>query len=211
MMEELTPDLRNRLLTERWMRVLKHPLVFGVPYMPELNAEYNRMYLQKKRRLREAHNQQNWSLVVWLHERPFRPEALRRIRSKIESSVEYWKLVRQVWEDTEAPGLQNQVWQDLLVDKRSNKIAMMTADERNVLLFLPKNIPVWRGGDWIGRSWTLDRHVAEFFSRRHRGNLMHGTVKKTDVLAYLDGRGEKEILVVNSSLVQNIQMDDYIT
>lgn len=53
-----------------------------------------------------------------------------------------------------------------------------------------------------GLSWTIDQSKAEWFARRfamltHLGQprLMEGIVKKKDVLAYFNGRKEKEIVV----------------
>jgi len=92
----------------------------------------------------------------------------------------------------------------------------MSAAERRTLAELPVEFPIYRG--FIGKrgeglSWSLSRRKAVWFARRfsvltHLGQprLMTGTIKKKDVLAYFNGRKEKEI-VVDPAAVRSLKME----
>jgi hypothetical protein len=51
-----------------------------------------------------------------------------------------------------------------------------------------------------GMSWTLSKKTAKFFADRfgQKGKVMEKTVKASDVLDYLDNRGESEVLIFAS-------------
>ncbi len=57
-------------------------------------------------------------------------------------------------------------------------------------------------------SWTLDRNKAVWFAQRYSvltelgaPKLAEATVRKRDILAYFNGRKEKEVVVDSSKLI----------
>jgi hypothetical protein len=107
------------------------------------------------------------------------------------------------------------VWRNLLTADRPGREAMMDQEERHTLNGLPTELTVYRGvghsGVREGFSWTLDRQRAEWFARRAamvparaevvepvelEPQLVAGTVDRSDVIAYLDGREEQEIVAL---------------
>jgi hypothetical protein len=185
---------------------LRHPLVYQVPYHPHFAKMANRAFEYKGRRLDEALEEEDWHTVVFLHERPYRPQAMRDyiLRNRLVDDATYWGLVGEVWQDTEYPAHQTANWRALLGSKRPERPKMMDNLERTYLGMLPPSFTVYRGVNdrryARGFSWTLDRERAEWFARRfsHDGRSPHlvtGTVARADVIAYLGGRGEQEILV----------------
>src|SRR6478736_4574615 len=71
---DLHPDLVPYVEEGSWGEMLRHPLVYMVPLMLPGNA--NQMFERKKRLLFEAINHQDWHTCVWLHEPPYRLQAL---------------------------------------------------------------------------------------------------------------------------------------
>src|SRR6516165_1291994 len=87
--------------TLKW-DVLKHPLVFGVPYISNMNFLYNQQYETKIKAVRECVSQENWSQYIFLHERPYRFDAFDAVVSynKIDGPM-YWDLLSHIWSDSE--------------------------------------------------------------------------------------------------------------
>lgn len=198
----LHPDLVPWVQEGEPFASLRHPLVYEVPYFSE-HSHANQVYAHKRKRLAEAMEEQDWSTVVWLHERPYRAEALDDVAWRIEDDADYWNLVRDVWMDTENLRQWDHLIENLLHPAERGEPQMMDDDEQAALAAMGDPITVWRGHSQYnaeGWSWTVDRERAEWFARR----LLHGDkapliskgrVRRRDVLAYLTGRGEAEIVV----------------
>lgn len=193
---------------------LRSPLVYDV--MGVRPAYANWRYVQKKAALHEALAKGRWHTAVFLHERPYRAEALLRIATERGDDIDdatYWELVGSVWVDSENIWQNRQEWDVLLHGLREKDEAqhMMDDEEREFLAQLPEQIKVYRGAvDQVnddGLSWTLDEAKATWFARRfdreHLGEavVVHGWVAKEDVLAYFGGRGESEIVVRDAAAV----------
>lgn len=90
---------------------------------------------------------------------------------------------------------------------------LMDSGERNYLKRLPEQITIYRGMTVLeleqksfGVSWTLKKDMAEFFAykyaRNHATNHLKKTVheitiNKNEVVAFLNGREEFEIIYIN--------------
>jgi hypothetical protein len=204
--QPLDPGLEEYLEdTETFGRVLRHPLVYSIPYTPELNGHINRQYRTKLKAVRDAERDQKWHQVIWLHERPYRAGALREIRSYL-TTEQYYEILRQVWEDTELPHNNVQLWKQLLPLRVGPGVweGMMDEEERKMLRELPYQLTVYRGAHERdharrGFSWTLSEEQARWFARRYRQKqpcwLATATVYRHQVLAYIRSRSEEEILV----------------
>ncbi|MDE2095761.1 MAG: hypothetical protein KGL39_00770 [Patescibacteria group bacterium] len=181
--------------------VLKHPLVFAVPYASEMNAIYNAQLEHKKQALIEAKKDKEWSSYVFLHERPYRFQAFSKIQNNL-TDVDYWDLLGGIWTDSE------NLWQipqlsQLLECSRPKQEHFMDQTERQFLNDLPDEFVVYRGHQGRNRrgwSWSLSAGKAAWFVRRFAGiyrdgKVARGLVKKEDVIGFLNGRHEFEIVV----------------
>jgi hypothetical protein len=177
--------------------MLRHPLVYQVPFFS--NGSANAYFAQKTKAVEKAIEDKNYKQFVWLFERPYRVEAFIKIADKL-SDTDYWKLLSDVWIDTENQYAYLQEWKKLLASKRPNRHYMMTEDEDNIQRALPELVTIYRGCqkgiNEDGLSWTLDKSKAKFFANRFgkKGIILERTVSKNDIVAVLTGRGESEVI-----------------
>jgi hypothetical protein len=181
---------------------LRHPLVYGVPYIEALNAMYNQQLIQKKIGIKAANIENNHYSYVYLHERPYRLEAFLGLESKLEDN-QYWELLADVYTDQETFYANYDVWDDLLCVERDDPQAFMSREEQLVFDLLPEILTVYRGVDEknreLGFAWSLKKETATWFAKRHTqaGRLITATIKKSNVLGYKNTRNEEEIVVTN--------------
>ena len=182
---------------------LKHPLVYDIPHIPMLAFRANDTYAAKRKALAKALADKDWSSYIWLHERPYRRDALWTIRRKL-TDREYWDLVGMVWTDSENIWQWGSLTRLLIGSQRPGRRYIMNKEERAALAAMPDTLTIYRGltsrGTRKGWSWTLDRAKAEWFAKRlaQEGDepiVLTGTVSKAHVIAYFTGRDEEEIVV----------------
>jgi hypothetical protein len=191
---ELIPYLEQ---SDMGWAMLRHPLVYQVPFFS--NGSANAYYEQKKNAVEKAIEDKNYKQFVWLFERPYRVEAFIKIADKL-SDTDYWRLLSDVWIDTENQYAYLKQWKKLLASKRPNRHYMMTEEEDNILRALAQEVTIYRGCqkgiNEDGLSWTLDKGKAKFFANRFgkKGIILERTVSKNDIVAVLTGRGEAEVI-----------------
>lgn len=208
--EELHPELKAYLfISAGSIVVLHHPLVMSVPYDKMHNRRLNKYYAYKKEEIARAQAEGNWLSYVFLHERPYRFNALRSVEDKFTDGKEYWRVVGSVWTDSENIYQQFAAWKRLWASSLAGRDALMDEEEREVLAAMPEVLTVYRGfkikKSERGLSWTTDRDKAVWFARwlryPHQSSFVaQANVTKKDVLAYFDGRNEKEVVVLPTSL-----------
>lgn len=197
--EELHPDLAPYVEDCSFGKCLRHPLVYGLFYTPQMNAMYNEQYKAKTEYIQRSLKEKNFSSYIWMHERPYRLEKFTEIADDL-SDTEYWELLGSIWSDSEnlwqyAPWLRH-----LLNSPRPGRENMMDDSEREFLKTLPDEFVVYRGHQVVNRlgySWTLSYYRAKWFAQRFekkKVGVVAGTVKKKDVVAVLLGRNEFEIV-----------------
>lgn len=210
--EEIDPDLKYYINDSNGFPVLRHPLVYAVPYMPQLNNMYNRQYLAKKEQLANALDTGDWDGYVYLHERPYRLDALLEISDDVDDAT-FWSLLSGIWTDSENIRQNQEIWNEIFDSGRDGMENMMKDEERDALAALPKKIKIYQGhtGDRDdGWSWTTDEKVALWFALRFstmegsEAQVTEATVDKDNVLAYLLGRGESEILTSPEDVVIDV-------
>ena len=166
--------------------VLQHPLVYFVPYFPQMAAYANEMLRQKEAALKSAIENKNWVKAVFLHERAWRCEAFSLHADGMDENLDAWAV--------------------LLTSSRPGREAFMQADERAFLSRLPEEIQVYRGGadgSVTDFSWTVDEGVAAWFAQRTvdlaggsgPGVVLEGRVMKRDIIGFKNNRSEAEIVV----------------
>lgn len=118
------------------------------------------------------------------------------------------------WVSSENPNQDANCDIDMLISwfQQADKKTLMVAEDYKVYTSLPDELNIYRGvalgREPNGLSWTADLEKAKWFAHRYdRGNnqgyVEAAIVKKEDVLAYFNTRGEDE-LVVN---VRNLEIE----
>jgi hypothetical protein len=203
--EDLVPFLQQSILGLG----IYHPLVHQPIHTPQLNATVNACYLMKKQRIKECEEKSDWSTYVFMHERPYRMDALKLIKNKL-SENEFWKLFGSVWIDSE------NIWQNLpfirstlanIDDICGVQQSLMNNAEMDFLKSIPEYIVLWRGhspgynkqqNNKKGFSWTFSYWRARWFAQRFSKNnsfVTKATFHKKDIIAILLGRNEMEAIV----------------
>ena len=194
---ELHPDLAV-FVSNEGLPVLKHPLVFSVPYIPQLNNLLNLQLKQKKEAIKKSLENKNFSTYIWMHERPYRLQAFLNIQSMMDEK-DYSKLLKDIWTDSENIWQEMNAWLKAFKYKCFNINHFMSAKDIKFFDSLPDQINIYRGcssKNKNGLSWTLDHKKAVWFASRFGGDIiLEKTVNKKDVLAYLSCRNEAEIIL----------------
>jgi hypothetical protein len=203
--EPLHEDLQV-WLEEGDFPVLRHPLVYGVPYILQLNYMYNKQYEHKVEKKKESLEKGEWSTYIWIHERPYRFEAFLDIEHLIETDKEWWEILSGIWIDSENIWQHLDEWVNLFIS-RGNSYYFMDENERKAFEELPDEITIYRGHQTKnknGLSWTLNEEKAHWFAKRFKasGKVERKTIRKTDVIAYLLGRNEQEIIYIPDELIR---------
>jgi hypothetical protein len=207
--EPLHPDLASRLSdgSVTGMSMIQHPLVHTFYGGPAMHAHYNGLYDQKKAAIEQAAQERNWSKYIHMYERPYRLVALLRAAEAglDEDPMAYWKLVGEVWRDSESINHDLDQWGEIWGAETPDRAACMEKKEQTALARLPEFIDIWRGigheAAADGLSWTTDIEQAKWFAKRFVGFggrkalLVSGHVHKEHVLAYFLARNEHEIVV----------------
>jgi hypothetical protein len=203
--EPLHPDLAARVIERHGHTGIYHELIHEPFHVPALNKHSNRMYEHKLKALAEAIAAGDWSSFIFMHERPYRLDALMKVLYEhgVTDGTVVWPLVSDAWADSENVFQNFDAWRELWSLPVPHRALTMTDDELAALAALPNEIQVYRGVRHRkavkGLSWTTDRDKAQWFAKRFSGGtprLVSGVVKKSDVLAHLLGRNESEIVVL---------------
>jgi hypothetical protein len=144
---------------------------------------------------------------VFLHERPYRLEAMQNLFFQgvdWGSKENFWKLVASVWVDSENIWQNIEAWSEIFGFYGDEARAMMNEEELAEFQQLPMEFTVYRGTtrneeteETGALSWTLDRDIAVWFSKRFSkaGKVLERKVRKEDVVALITRRSEKEIIL----------------
>jgi hypothetical protein len=209
--EPLHPDLKPWLRDGPMGLMLNSPLVQDITVNLECCALLNKRYDLKREALARAREKKNWDSYIFLHERPYRLDALcDLVNDDVLSDQQYWELVGHSYQDSENIWQNQATWKGLLNRRRPEKHFLMgDEEERAKLAGMPDLIHVYRGirkgKNRRGLSWTLSMTKAMFFARRYdigkTGLILHGEVKREDVHCLLLGRGEFEIVANKVKIV----------
>jgi hypothetical protein len=204
--EPLCAELAERVIWDRKsFPVLSHPLVVVAPYCPGVTDNlYNNLLKDKRTALMRAFADNDWNTYVFLHERPYRLEALIGLKNagKLNDRT-LADLIGQVWTDCESPHVNLDHW-IVLFKHVIDPAGLMTDGDREVWSILRdiKSVTVYRGqhvdGKPTGISWTLNRDKAEWFANRWGvdGHVLKRAVPGSRLLAYFSGRGEDEVIIL---------------
>jgi len=198
---ELHKDLQNSIVKLNSGLQMVHHFLYVGTYTghPFLNQMINDSYNYKKEKFNKYIEKQDIEALIYLIERPYRvPCTMSTLSSWWEPTKEdYWKLISWLWQDTESVYENLDTWIELLTQMFDDPQLMMNDKEKKVYNNLPETVTIYRGGiDDKGLSWSLSKETAEWFANRFDKGYQVFTkdISKSQILAYLDGRNEKEII-----------------
>ncbi len=205
------PDLAAAIQPGPLGQMIHHPLIIETFLTVNKCGLVNARYTEKLAAVENARLERKFSPYVFLHERPYRLDALTKLLDDdlLYDPAVYWPLVAQVWIDSENIWQNIEQWNYIWTAMSDSLLAMSDAD-RESFLAMKNMITVYRGldsrGTREGMSWTTDRKKAEWFSKRFSSQdrtpvVLTASVAKRDVLAYFTNRGENEIVVLPESLL----------
>jgi hypothetical protein len=203
--EELREDLARYLQKIDGVgECLRHPLLYAVPYLAQMNAYYNQAFTLREEMLRKAQAEKRWSGIVAIVERPWRLHYFADFAEEL-SDRQYWEILGELWTDSENIHQNIDEWKAALRSPRAERDAFMSEEDRHTLKTLPDKLTVYRGyirgRNERGLSYTLDWNRAHFFANRFRrktetARVKTRHVKKADVFAFMNSRGEQEVIIL---------------
>ena len=154
------------------------------------------------------------ALLFMILNKPYRAVFFKMISSYL-SERDYNEFLQFVWVDSENPNQDVNVsindWIKLF--KKGNKDMLMSDEDRDIYDKLPNDelITIYRGitkgHAEKGLSWTNNICTAEWFAKRFNNKepyMLKAQCHKEDIFAYLNERGEDE-LVVNVKKILNVE------
>lgn len=131
------------------------------------------------------------------------------------SSQDYAKMLAECWIREEQPNMNPSITKTELTNmfKRADKKFLMSEREYKKWHDLPEKLTIYRGvteynGENIrALSWTTNYDTGKWFAGRYgeKGKVYQADIDKKHILAYIDQRGESEI-IVEPKYLKNIEM-----
>jgi hypothetical protein len=215
---DLHEDLRPHLVKRAGRLHLHHPFIIMLDLIPQEHAKANRRYVEKREEIKRAKERHDWSKYIWLHERPYRADALAECVAMGLRGPQYWELVGETWRDSENIHQNRGLWRRIWQAQEPGREHAMTGDDRAALAGLHEKATVWRGTGHRqsirGLAWTTDRDRGVWFARRFSSLgrpalLATGTVRRADVLAmFLEPESEIVCRRVRIETVEELPAED---
>ena len=139
-----------------------------------------------------------------------RLDGFRRIHAEL-ADADYWRYLGMTYTSADNFSPDREEWRVFLTSTRGEREMIMNGHERRSLAALPDKFRIYRGSrgpleHQLGFSWTLDKKVAIFFvtysgsERKEKypnaePSLLVGEVAKKNIIAVINERKEREILV----------------
>lgn len=199
--EALHRDLVPFLSSYKGISCLRSPLLYSVPYSPNLNAMLNSQYVKKKEYVRNLFERGKYESYIYVHEKPYQLNAFLECESFLNDNARYWEILRFIWTQSENTWQNKQIWKLMFKSRWDSRQLFMTDSDKNTFEKLPDELKVYRGyvpkRNKNGISHTLDKEKAEWFAKRFNANgeILERTVLKSKVL-YTNQRNEQEIIIL---------------
>ena len=199
--------LDKELIRHRRGDMVHHPLVTG--WVRQDASPINQTLRRMKEKVAKAESDGDWHQYVFLHEKPYRLDALESAAKKglSQNPSDFWRLVGEVWQDSENIHQNLAKWKRLWGKLIENRVACMSTEDRLIFESLPDQVEVWRGTNHKrglgGLSWTLDQEKAAWFANRFSNPrlVVKGLTNKRDIVAYFGERDEREIVSMRVSII----------
>lgn len=198
--EDLCDELQAHYSNDK-LPMVRHPLLYSVPYNEAENAMLNYRFKLLKEAVQKNLEDKDYAGYIFLHEKPYRFNAFKEVMEHLQDEI-YWELLSDVWSNSENIWQNLKEWKKLLSSERKGKGAFMDKDERKIYNALPDTVIAYRGylpGKNInGISYTISKEKAEWFANRwnKKGKVLTMRVPRKKVFAYLNGRNEQEIIIL---------------
>ena len=193
-----------------FVSILQHP-VYNTPIQVDdgkmVNILEDKEALDRMNKLYEAQidKADDVNRLLLIIRTPYWLTFLKHIKPYL-SKNDFDKMLGDIWVQSENPNgdVNVSVRTSASYFRRANKKILMTPEEMEVYDSLPDTLTVYRGVSpgrvENGLSWTANKEKALWFAKRFRsrgrnGVLLSGTVRKKDVLAYLNRRSEDELVI----------------
>ncbi|WP_210498773.1 hypothetical protein [Vibrio crassostreae] len=213
---ELHVELKDRVVVYNGYALIKHPFV-NTLYDENHHELYNNMFNASNERHLALLEKGNYHAALMVVEKPFRLEYFLKFISHGFSPEhpDYWSLLFDCYIRTEQIGDEQDVWLTLMSEAKYYQDMFMSVGERITLEQMPQRFTVYRGAiqgsNEAGISYTTRYNKAAWFATRFNSDsppiVLEAIVDKSDVLAYLEGRGESEV-IVEPSLVDLVKIYD---
>lgn len=200
--EPLRKELMKYKGELKGMPVVRHPLVYSVPHDESFNALLNKRYELIKAECEKALAKKDYGKYIFWHERPYRLDAFME-KMNFLTDRKYWKILGEIWVDSENIWQNLPKWKKLLKAERSSKYLFMEGDDYKMFKTLPERITAYRG--YVPNqneneiSYTLEKENAEWFAKRYwkkNGQIKELSVPKEKIFAYINTRTEKEVIII---------------
>lgn len=215
---ELHPTLKPWLISTDIGRViLEHPICRDTFYEPGKNAMINVQYLARQDAVADflfqvgagyVQQPEDWGYFLDMYATPHRLNILEAMAPSMDSRS-YWYCLAYVWMEIENHHQLHKVIPRAWFQSGHGEPimdALMTPDELRVFNALPNEpITVYRGYTYPeakrGWSWSFSPAVAWRFARAfasispHEPKVIEAQVSKRDILAFFDGRNEREAVI----------------
>lgn len=210
--EALCQELKPFVTDGPMGKMIHHKWIIDLAYTPGRCAYINQRFDFVRQEVQNAWKENKAERFVFLHERPYRLEAMRKwnefhpdktfgITNKKSQDFRYWNLVKKVWMDSENIYQHLPEWIDVWNSGRPGRELVMQCRERTKFKKLPDQVSLFRGvndlGTVNGLSWTLRRETADWFARRwarKTARIISGTVPREKIIAVFIDRKEDEVV-----------------
>jgi len=193
--------------------MLRHPLLYCVPFLGhkfQLDQITHRIPMREAK-IKECAEKGDLESIIYLHERPYRVNALfsyRHVTAKLSDPLAaFYTEVGSVWIDSENIWQDKSGWSSVWEEVAKSGKAHLTMEEsdREFLTVVQNSavegrIRVFRGAvrgrNHRGLSWTVDRKMAAWFSKRLQdGRVFELSVPPDNIIAGFNGRKESEVVI----------------
>lgn len=197
---ELHDDLKPYITIGAGLPMIKHPLIFHIPYSDSMNAFINKQYEQRLKVLDKYIQQKKYDSYIFLHERAYRLQAFLDIEELL-TGEQFWEYLADIWTDSENIWQNKSIYKKLFKKHLEHKHKFMSEDDKKVYNSLPEQVKVYRGHqnkNKIGFSYTTNKEKAEWFANRFNkgnGQVRERVIPKSKIIAYTNSRSEQEIII----------------
>lgn len=202
--EDLVPALVDYLEEGTVYKMLRHPLVYAVPYTESMNAYYNLVYKTKHEAAQKLLRERNLLAYLMCFENPHKLTALHDyvVNYDVDDNKLYWEAVLNTWISVDNSYQNREEWLELwTMEDKGSPLQIMSEEEVEQFAALPETITIYRGFMYMeglqGLSWSLDFDQATWFAKRYGKGIPRvacAEIKKSDVLFLVDS-SEREVIV----------------
>lgn len=201
----LVKELRDTVKEIKGFTFIAHPLLHTIYFRnKEEDKLYNSFLKTRKEALHEAEVKHDYHGAIWLHQRPYRLQALLNywqdiLKHSPEGTLE--ELIMEVWVDCENPHVNLSAWKTIFSEFPIDKTKLMSEDDLKAYNNLAGEFVIYRGAtSKRGISWTLSKDIAEWFAKRfnRNGKVFERIVSKDDIICYSNIRSEHEIIYLGA-------------